>query len=128
MLLELIESKRGTKVLVDQKHVKTIATKYASIYKKVHEKITSKKKRLDNSERKLLEIELQYKNWLEKLSNDNKHLFELIKNASPVAAREVKTPNSIRMEIILDNNIKINTKSIKFFGLFPHTSTIYQNY
>lgn len=128
MLLELIPSSRGTKVLVDKKYVKTIPQKYNYVYSNVHQEMTLDKKRLNKKERTLLEIQLQYRNWLNKLSSDNRHLFELIKNASPIAARKVITYSGERMEIILDNNLRINTKNTRFFSLFPHTSDSYQNY
>jgi hypothetical protein len=128
MSLELIPSTRGTKVLVHTKHIKTIPQKYATVYTKVHPKMNLEKRRLSPYERNLLEIQFHYKNWLNKLSSDNRHLFDLIKNATPVASRLVKTPHIERMEIILNNDIKINTTSLKFFNLFPHTSTAYLNY
>lgn len=125
---ELIPLKRGIKVLLDDKHIKTIPKKYVSVYTKVNSKITFEKKRLNPGERNLFEIQLQFQNWIEKLSTSNKHLYELIKNALPVSARKVITHSGERMEIILDNNMRINTKSIRFFSLFPHTSDSYQNY
>lgn len=129
MKIQLTPSTRGQRVFIDDKHVKTISKKYSWLmFCKVHEKMTFDKKRPIASESKLLEIQLQWKNWIEKLSTSNKHLYELIKNASPTAARKVITPSGERMEIILDNKMRINTTNTRFFSLFSHTSDSYQNY
>jgi hypothetical protein len=128
MALELIPSKRGTKVLLDDNHVKTIAKKYSLVFNKVNHKMTFDKKRLTDNERRLLEIQLHWHNYIKKLASSNKHLYELIKNASPTAARKVITHSGERMEIVLDNNIRINTENTRFFSLFPHTSDHYQNF
>lgn len=124
----MLKSKRGTKVLDDKKHVKTIPTKYAPVFEKVKSKMTFDKKRLNPDEINQLEIQLHYKKWLEKLSSDERQLFELVKKANPIAARQVQTPTGERMELILDNNMKVKISSLRFFNLFPHTSTSYQNY
>lgn len=128
MHVKLEASSRGTKVLVDNKHVKTIAKRYMPAYLGLISKISYDKKRLNFKERNLLEIQTQYVKWLEKLAHTEKHLYHLIKNASPTAARKVITPSGERMEIILDNNLRINTTNTRFFSLFPHTSDHYQNY
>lgn len=124
----MLKSTRGTKVLDDKKHVKTIPTKYAPVFEKVNSKMTFDKKRLNPDERKTLEIAFQWRNYLKKVSVSNRNLHHYIKNATPVAARMVATPNKDRMELILDNNMKIEAPSEKLFKFFPEPKLIFQNF
>jgi hypothetical protein len=128
MALSMLKSKRGTKVLDDKKHVKTIPTKYAPVFEKVNSKMTFDKKRLNPDERNTLEIQLHYKKWLEKLSSNERHLFELLKNATPIAARRVHSHSGERLEIVLDNGMKIKSTSVRFFNLFPKPVLVFQNF
>lgn len=128
MSFQLVAQQRGTKVIVDTKHVKTIPSKYASSYAMCADKITHTKKRLTVSERKILTRNALYKQFLEKLATSQPHLYELIKNTVPTAARKVITPEKERLELQLDNDMKITCPSIKLFNLFPHLSDSYQNY
>jgi len=123
----MLKSTRGTRVLDDKKHVKTIPTKYAPVFEKVNSKMTFDKKRLNPDERKNLEIAFHWHKFLIKISTSNRILFRLIKDQKPVATRLVITPSTERKELILDNELKMVAPE-KLFNLFPEPKSIFQNF
>ena len=128
MELALVASTRGTKVYMDQKHVKTIAKKYALVFSKVNSKMTFDKKRLNPDERKSMEIALQWQKYLDKCAVSDRNLYRFIKDTTPVDARLVITPNKDRIELILDNNMKIVAPSERIFKMFPLPKLVFQNF
>jgi len=128
MALELIPSTRGTKVLLDAKHIKTIPKKYALVYTKVNPKMTFNKKRLNPDERTVMEIALQWQKYLEKCAVSDRKLHRFIKDTTPIDARLVTTPTKDRIELILDNNMKIVAPNEKIFKLFPLPKLVFQNF
>lgn len=120
---------RGIKVLVNGLHMKTIPKNLLSTFKDHYSEIDfDKKKRITAAERKLLLRNNLYQEYLKKLKISNIHLYNLIKDAKPTAARKVITPDKERLELQLDNNTKITCPSTRLFKLFPHTSDAYLNY
>lgn len=128
MKFVLIDSERGTKVLADDKHIKTIPKFLCSVFVANAPNINFDKKRLSIEERKLLTRNLLYQEYLKKLKTSNPHLYDLIKNTTPTAARKVITPDKERYELQLDNGLKISCPSARLFKLFSHTSDAYLNY
>jgi hypothetical protein len=129
MILELIPSKRGQKVILDDKHVKTIAKKYAMVYSNIHSKISLDKKRPTDSDRKLLKIQLLYKKWLEKLAISEPHIFSYIKNTYVVDLMNViPLQGKQRFELQLSNGTKVKCPSLRIASLFPEKEPIYSNY
>lgn len=127
MSVVLQPSTRGIRVIVNDKHLKTIPKKYSVVYLKVHPELSFEKKRINEQERKNLEIKLLFYKELDKIAHKQKALYELIKHSTPVAARKVITPEKERMELILENGIKLTTHNDRLFQLFPHTSDSYKN-
>lgn len=128
MEMVLIDSVRGTRILVEGKHKKTIPKKMAPVFVQNSNKIEFKKKRLSPDERKLLLRNLLYQEYLKKLNKANNLLYDLIKESTPTAARKVITPERERLEIQLDNGLKITCPTIRLFKLFPHSPDAYLNY
>jgi hypothetical protein len=129
MELALVASERGTKVFQDQKHVKTIAKKYALVYNKVSSKLTIAKKRPNPKERNLLEIALHWQKYLEKLAISEPAIFSYVKETFPVC-KIIVIPLSgkERTELQLNNGVKINCPNQKLASFFPEPLPIYQNY
>lgn len=128
MILYYESQERGIKVFVDGKHKKTIPETLLRSFRIHFTQINFDKKRLSAEERKLLTRDLLYQEYLKKLKLSNKHLYNLIKNSTPTAARKVITPDNERLELQLDNGLKITCPSTRLFKLFPHISDAYLNY
>jgi hypothetical protein len=120
---------RGIKLVVDEKHLKTIPRKLsASINSHTFEKIVTGYKRLSVEERKLLTDFLVFERWKLKLAIKEKYLYELIGNSFPVSKRKVITLTDERLEIVLDNQIKIKVPDKVYYSLTLSETTINSNY
>lgn len=119
---------RGTKVIVDQNHVKTIPTKLSKFFEKCSTKITFEKKRLTAHERKTLETYLQYQNWIDKLAISEKHLYQLIKDAYPVSTQHVISHNTERFELVLDNKMKVKCPEKIYLLFTTKPNVIHSNF
>lgn len=129
MALSYETQNRGVKVLVNGLHMKTIPKKYLESFKINNNYIDfNKKKRLSKDEEKVLERNRLFLEYLFKIRKTDRHLYQLIKDSLPTAARKVITRDKERMELQLDNKMKINCPSVRLFKLFPHTSDAYLNY
>jgi hypothetical protein len=117
------KSKRGTKVFEDKKHIKTIPERYEKYFEQVE--IDKTKKRLTGKER----FSFEYLYFIALLEKNEKYVWELIKDAKPVATREVIVHDgSKRYELLYDNGkrIKIPTELYLYFD--EKESTKYSNY
>lgn len=128
MILNYESQQRGIRVFVDGKHKKTIPENLFNLFRIHWTQINFDKKRLSIEERKLLTRNLLYQEYLKKLKISNPHLYNLIKDSKPTAARKVITPEKERLELQLDNGYKIVCPSTHLFKLFPHTSDAHLNY
>ena len=129
MEIKIESSTRGIKVLVDGKHKKTFPRKYYNAFLDISlSEINLDKKRLNPADRKLLEITLLWQKYLKYASVHDRSLYSFIKFAKPVSTRIVATPTKDRMELILDNKMRIVTPNEKIFKLFPTPPVVFQNY
>lgn len=130
MDFSLVRNKsRGIQIIIDKKHVKTIP---ANLSKAINsftvKRLDYERKRLSYGERRLLSNYAVYENWKTKLATKEKHLFELIKNAVPVEKHLVNSHNKERLELLLDNNVKINVPEKVYYSLPLQEKTTYSNF
>jgi hypothetical protein len=124
-----VPQQRGMRVMVDEKHHKTIPQKlWKSINIHTVEKLRADRKRLSPDERKLLTETLVFENWKLKLAVKEKHLYELIKNDYPISKRKVITLTDERLELVLDNQIKIKVPDKVYNSMTLKETTIHSNF
>lgn len=131
MNYSLVRNKsRGIRLLIDEKHVKTIPANLSkAINTHTVERLMYENKRLSYGERRLLSDFAAYENWKTKLYTKEKHLFELIKDAVPVEKHLVKMHhNKERLELLLDNKLKITVPEKVFYSLPLQEKTTYSNF
>lgn len=120
---------RGIKVLVNGVHMKTIPVLLLESFKNHYNKITfDKKRRITPEERKLLHSYLVYLKWIRKLRKTEKHLYQLIKEAYPVATRKVIALDSERFELVLDNNLKVKCPEKIYLMFTTKPNIIHSNF
>ncbi len=120
---------RGIRVVVDGKHFKTVPKSLSkAVNYKTIDKMGITGKRLSPIERKLLSQFAAYENWKEKLAKNEKHLFKLIEKAIPVQKNHVFTQSGARLELVLDNKIKITVPEKVYYSLLLTENTIHSNF
>ena len=131
MTFVLVPNKtRGVRLLVDKKHVKTIPKHLSkTINNHTVKLLVYDNKRLNQEERLFLKNYGAYENWKEKLAIREKHLYELIKNATPVQKNHVFIfTGGERLEFVLDNKIKITVPEKVYRSLLIKESTTHSNF
>lgn len=128
MNLELHNRKQTIWVFVDGKHRKTVATKYAEAIVKEADKINFTKKYLSEAETLILDLYLSksvIKDFLQKLKQKEKRVFDLVATAKVTGVRFVNSKAGDRHELCFDNNLKVkiprrlyNAYPVKFDQVF----------
>lgn len=116
-------TKSGLKVYKEGKHVKTIPSKYESVFDPLS--ISYDKKRLNNSER----FNLEHAYFMKILSISEKYVYELFKDSKPVIAREVKNRiDETRYEMLYDNGKRLKI-TLELYRMFEEKDMLhYSNY
>lgn len=128
MELTLVRQERGTKVLVDGTHLKTVPFKFETFVKNHFDNLNLQKKRLNDEERNIFNAALEFEKWKEKISKSEPHLYVLIEKTYPVDTREVITRDSKRFELVLDNNLKVKCPEKIYLLFTTKPNIIHSNY
>ncbi len=113
----------GLKVYVDDKHVKTMPSRYESIVEQKHI-LNYTKKRLTSEERWLLEIELFRHN----LKIYEPRIFDLIKRSKPKFSQMIRTKTTEYFELVFKNKVRIKCSSEIHHLSINKVDPIYRNY
>ncbi|MFV5702218.1 hypothetical protein ACM55F_10130 [Flavobacterium sp. XS2P12] len=128
MELTMVRQQRGTKVLVDGTHLKTVPLKFETFVKNHFDNLNLQKKRLDEEERSIFNAALEFEKYKEKISKSEPLLYVLIEKTYPVDAREVITRDSRRFELVLDNNLKVKCPEKIYLLFATKPNVIHSNY
>lgn len=126
-------TKAGLKIyrISDKKHVKTIPSIYKPIAEDFILKCDSKGIRLTDTERHILstyDFEVGVFDYLEDLQNNEKYVFELVKNSKVISARKVQLRYSDRFELIFENGVKLKCNESLYLLCDNKSETINSNY
>lgn len=126
-------TKAGLKIyrITDKKHIKTIPAIYEPIAEDFILKCTSDKIRLTDTERHILSIydfEVGVFAYLKDLENNERYVFELVKESKVISARKVQLRHSDRFELIFENGVKLKCNESLYLLCNNKSETINSNY
>lgn len=131
MDIKLHKSTRGIWIYVDGKHKKTVPKVYENLILANIDKLSFDRKHLSETEAnifKLQSFESIVKTYMDHLQTKEPNLYRLIKDATVLGVRFVKTNNGNRYEICFHNNLKIKCKKGMFAKHPVKLPTAHLNY